>query len=66
MKKTLTDDFDYVCDELRVLPLAGTSNLLVGRRGYEREIAWRRERIAAGVPYDLPAWDALEIYAPKP
>lgn len=65
IKDTMTDDFGHECTEVRILPAGGGGNILCGRRGYEREMAFRRERLRAGVPFDLPTWETLEIYFPN-
>ena len=56
------DDHDKPCTEVRLLPIGGGGNVIVGRQSYEKEMAFRRERIAAGVPFDLPSWDDLRVY----
>lgn len=49
----------------RVLPTGGGGNLILCRRCYHREIAFRRRRIREdGVDFDLPDWDQLRIYDP--
>ena len=61
----LTDDYGYQTNELRVLPSGGSSNILCSRRGYESEIAWRRERnkeLEEGCQFKLPTWEELRIY----
>jgi hypothetical protein len=63
--KTIQFDYDDAgisCLERRVLPLAGDANLIVGRVTYEKEMEFRRDRIRAGVPFDLPSWDSLKKY----
>lgn len=59
---TQQDDLGFESVEIRILPTGGGGNILVGRQGYEKEMAFRRERIKAGVPFDLPKWEDLEIY----
>lgn len=58
----LTDDYGIPCRETRVLPLGGGANIICSRQGYEREMAYRRARILAGTPFELPGWDQLEVY----
>ena len=65
MSHTMTDDHGFECTEVRVLPYGGGGNILCGRQGYEREIAFRKSRIKAGVAFDLPAWESLKIYFPN-
>ena len=64
-KDTMTDDYGNECAVVRVLPIGGGGNILTGRAGYEREMAFRRERIRAGVAFDLPSWESLAVYFPK-
>lgn len=71
--ETMADDYGFESPEIRVLPIGGGGNILCGRRGYLREMAFRRERNAAKAgpmavanPFDTPAWEDLEIYWPKP
>lgn len=49
--------------ETRLLPYGGGGNIITCYQHYLTELAWRKERIADGVPYDLPAWDELRRYA---
>jgi hypothetical protein len=56
------DDHGNFCEEVRVLPIGGGGNILVGFLSYKKEMEFRVERIAAGVPFDLPDWDSLEVY----
>jgi hypothetical protein len=58
-----TDDHDKPCDEMRLLPYGGGGNLIVGYQSYRKEIAFREERIKSGVPFELPKWEDLEVYA---
>lgn len=65
----ITDDYGYECTEARKLPLGGGANIICPRRGYEREMAYRRERNAAksgsmavANKFDTPSWESLEIY----
>jgi hypothetical protein len=64
-KKTavLYDDHDIPCSEMRTLPTGGGGNAIVSRQGYEKEMMFRRERIRAGVQFDLPEWASLPVYA---
>lgn len=48
--------------ETRLLPTGGGGNVIVCIHHYHKEIAFRRERIAAGVPFDLPTWESLKVY----
>lgn len=61
----LIDDFGYECNEIRVLPTGGDSNILCSKRGYFREIAYRKERnleLGDSFKFKLPAWEDLKIY----
>ena len=65
----ITDDYGYECTETRKLPLDGGANIICSRRGYEREMAYRRERNAAKYglmavanKYEIPSWESLELY----
>lgn len=52
--------------EVRVLPLAGGGNLILCYSCWLRELQWRRLRnreLAPEARYDLPAWEALNVYA---
>ncbi len=60
--ETMRDDHDRECTEIRTLPTGGDGNALVGRASYEQEMRFRRERIRAGVPFDLPTWESLAVY----
>lgn len=47
--------------EVRVLPYSG-GNLILCRACFEDEIRWRMARKSVvSIPYDLPAWDSLEV-----
>ena len=59
---TLYDDHDRPCSEMRLLPIGGGGNIHVCRQSYEQEMKFRRERIAAGAHFELPAWEDLEMY----
>lgn len=60
--KVTEDDFGRFCPMIRVLPIGGGGNVLIGRASYEQEMDFRRELIRAGVPFDLPTWESLRIY----
>lgn len=62
MKPTLYDDYGIPCSEMRTLPTGGGGNVIVSRQGFEKEMSFRRERIRAGVQFDLPEWASLEVY----
>ena len=47
----------------RLLPIGGGGNVIVCQGHYETELQFRRERIAAGVPFDLPEWESLRVYS---
>lgn len=49
--------------EVRLLPTGGDGNMILCRDCYEHEMRYRRERVAAGEPFDLPAWNELKVYA---
>lgn len=63
--ETMTDDHGHECAEVRKLPTGGGGNILCGRAAYEKEMRFRRERIKAGAPFDLPTWESLEVYFPE-
>ena len=56
------DDYGILCYERRLLPYGGGGNIIVGEESYKKEMAFRRERIKAGVPFDLPSWKSLKVY----
>lgn len=58
-----TCDHGHPAMEIRVLPYSELGNLLVCKKHYWQEIAFRKERISEGVPYDLPTWDSLRVYS---
>jgi hypothetical protein len=60
--QTMTDDHNHEVTEARLLPTGGGGNVIVGRQAYEKEMRFRRERIAAGAPFELPAWESLKVY----
>jgi hypothetical protein len=47
--------------ETRRLPIGGDGAVIVCRACYENELRFRRQRIAEGVPFDLPNWDSLKV-----
>ena len=64
-RAVLYDDYGYECQELRVLPSGGDSNILCSKRGYLREIAYRKERnnsLGSFALFKLPAWEDLAVY----
>ena len=48
--------------EVRLLPYGGGGNIITCFGHYIKEMAFRKERIAAGVDFDLPTWESLKIY----
>lgn len=60
--ETMTDDHGNEVIEARKLPIGGGANIITGRAGYEKEMAFRRERIRSGVQFDFPSWDSLAVY----
>lgn len=48
--------------EVRLLPSGGGANSILCRPCFNHEIAFRKGRIAEGVPFDLPEWGALKVY----
>lgn len=63
----ITDDYGYECHETRLLPLGGGANIICSRRGFDREIAFRKKRNSSRVnpvatPFLFPAWEDLEVY----
>ena len=58
-------DADHCRDpkgQVRVLPIGGSSNAILCLQCYQFEMAFRRDRIREGVPFDLPAWETLKVY----
>lgn len=61
-------DNDYCREqngEIRRLPTGGNSAALLCHACYEHEIRWRVRRnkeLEKSARFDLPAWEALEIY----
>lgn len=53
--------YDGTRGEVRVLPIGGSANVHVCRQHFDIEMAFRRERIAAGAPFDLPTWESLAL-----
>jgi hypothetical protein len=62
---------NYNCDggrcvrdrgQIRVLPTGGDANALLCHACFNHEMAWRRERIKEGIPYELPKWEELKVY----
>jgi len=64
-QNTFVDDWGIVSNEVRVLPYSKDGNLIVSRESYEKEMKYRRERIKAGVSYELPTWESLKVYNPE-
>lgn len=63
--ETMLDDHGDTVTEARVLPTGGGSNIICGRRGYEKEMKFRREenkRLTESARYDLPTWESLPVY----
>jgi hypothetical protein len=50
-------------EQIRRLDTGGGGGILVCRAHYEHEMRFRRGRIAAGVPFDLPKWSELAVYS---
>jgi len=52
--------------ETRLLPYAKDGNLIVCRRHYDQEMAYRRGRaVDTGIDkWDFPSWDSLDVYSP--
>ena len=48
--------------ETRRLPTGGDGAVIICHGHYFTEMHFRRERIAAGVPFDLPEWESLNVY----
>ena len=60
----LFDDYGDTCKETRVLPYPN-GNIICGRKGYFREISWRKDRnkeLAKEAQYSLPLWEDLRVY----
>lgn len=47
-------------EEVRKLPTGDGGNAILCRTHFQAELQYRKERIANGVPFDLPQWDNLE------
>lgn len=63
--ETMNDDHDRPCSEIRVLPVGGGGNALVGLASYRQEIAFRKGRnreLGDAERFDLPTWDSLRVY----
>jgi hypothetical protein len=51
--------------EVRLLPTGGSSNLILCRRCFDYEIAFRKDRnkeLGKFAQFKLPAWEELEVY----
>lgn len=51
--------------QVRKLPTGGSSNAILCRACFERELVWRRERnreLEKSAQFDLPKWEELEVY----
>ena len=51
--------------EVRLLPTGGNSNLILCRRCFDNEIAFRKDRnkeLGQFAKFKLPAWEDLEVY----
>lgn len=62
---TMSDDYDDTVTEARILPTGGGSNIICGRRGFNQEIAFRKERnktLEGSARFDLPTWESLTVY----
>lgn len=49
---------------VRILHTGGGGNAILCRACFWREMSYRRQRIAEGVPFELPSWQSLTIYDP--
>jgi hypothetical protein len=58
--------FDGRRGQVRILPIGGGANVFLCFDHYVQEMQFRRERIAAGVPFDLPEWETLRVYSEEP
>ncbi len=50
--------------ETRRLPTGGDGAVILCRRCYSHEMAWRRERnrdLGADAQFDLPSWESLKV-----
>ena len=56
-------------DEVRVLPTGGSSNAILCRTCFEREMHFRRVRnkeLGNAFKFDLPEWTSLRVYEGAP
>lgn len=63
--KKIIDDYGDEVTEARILPIGGSGNIICGRRGFNREMNFRRERnktLDDSAKFPLPSWDSLKIY----
>lgn len=60
-----TCDYDHQTkNEIRVLPIGGSGNILCCHRHYLEEMKARFEWITEdGREFDIPTWESLEVYA---
>jgi hypothetical protein len=63
------DDYDDKTSCVKKIPLPDGANILAGRRGFDREMAWRKQRnkeLAASTAYPnyykIFRWEELETY----
>ncbi len=62
---TMDDDHGLPCSEIRVLPVGGGGNALVGLKSYRKEMKFRRDRnreLGYAERFEMPSWDSLKIY----
>lgn len=49
-------------DKVRSLPIGGSGNVIICKEHFHKEMAFRKERINGGVPFDIVKWEDLKIY----
>jgi len=55
----------HALGQVRVMPTGGDGNLILGRRCWEHELAYRRDRnrdLGEFARFDLPAWTMAKVY----
>lgn len=63
--ETMSDDYGDEVTEARVLPTGGGSNIICGKKGFNQEMQYRRERnktLTDSAKFALPTWESLTVY----
>ena len=70
MNQNYNDNCDgsgpHAVNEVRVLPIGGSGNLILCISCFRHEIHWRRLRnkeLGTAFRFELPEWQTLEIYS---